>query len=398
MTGAQTSGNPLFNSAETSAHGSSPWVFETPRCGAGVSKKRGCPFSQDFLAFRSPEKGKSRTKFNDDLSKIKLKVIARHQASEDERALHGISWTEFWWYNQGGRRTFEAEEVVNIPSGGISTTKFGCRFVHSILGEDDKTPIHLDGAIRLYDEEAMIRRLDCDILEAGRKAEYQKLWRIDGALPVESWKELLCHYFRDNHLVGKYLGAERPPEEEKASVFTPSSDPLEPFVPYNLRCGDGVQVHVTFHEKSSGEPGRSVRVVDVLVGDEELPFVDARTTDLGKILQRRGESLLIVPGVNRIKFGDMVLNLPLIGHVGPDAVLLAEHTVAAIAELCECLATRSEDRLVSFTLAMEYADREVWFSSPAIWWISAPGLRLVHRIFRMSSKRLCFGSKRCTHS
>ena len=61
LTGAQTSGNPLFNSAETSAHGSSPWVFETPRCGAGVSKKRGCPFSQDFLAFRSPEKGKSRT-------------------------------------------------------------------------------------------------------------------------------------------------------------------------------------------------------------------------------------------------------------------------------------------------------------------------------------------------
>ena len=61
LTGAQTSGNPLFNSAETSARGSSPWVFETPRCGAGVSKKRGCPFSQDFLAFRSPEKGKSRT-------------------------------------------------------------------------------------------------------------------------------------------------------------------------------------------------------------------------------------------------------------------------------------------------------------------------------------------------
>ena len=61
LTGAQTSGNPLFNSAETSVRGSSPWVFETPRCGAGVSKKRGCPFSQDFLAFRSPEKGKSRT-------------------------------------------------------------------------------------------------------------------------------------------------------------------------------------------------------------------------------------------------------------------------------------------------------------------------------------------------
>jgi hypothetical protein len=162
-------------------------------------------------------------KFNDDLSRIP-EGITRHEATDDERALHGISWTEFWWYSQGGRRTFEAEEVVNLPSGGISNTTFGCRFAHSILDESSRTPIHLDGAIRLYDEGQMLARLDCNIYQAGKKAAYKKLWRIDGALPVGSCKELLCHYFRDNHLVGEYFGAPTPEENERASIFCPSSD------------------------------------------------------------------------------------------------------------------------------------------------------------------------------
>jgi hypothetical protein len=300
-------------------------------------------------------------KFDNDLSQIQ-EGITRHQATDAERALHGFSWTEFWWYGQGGQHTFEAEEVVNLPSGGIGETTFGCRFVHSILDDDARTPIHLDGAIRQYDEEAMLARLDCNIYQAGRKADYQKLWRVDGGLPVETWKELLCHYFRDNHLVGEYLGAARPDDEEKASVIPTSSEPLEPFVPYNLRPGDGVQVHVSFHDKSGDEPGRSVRVLDALTGDgHELRFIDADTTELSKILSRAGESLSIPPGTNRVKFGDTVRNLPLVAHIGPDALKLAERTLAAVAELCEGLA-RDEDHLLSFTLAVEYADREVWFS------------------------------------
>ncbi len=280
------------------------------------------------------------------------------------RTLHGIDRTEFFWYVQGERRTFEAEEVVNLPIGDADGTTFGCRFVHSILDGDASTPIHMDGAIRLYDEAAMVDRLDSDLGRTRKGPRYKKLWRIDGALSVASWKELLCHYFRDNHLVGEYLGAAPPEEEEKASVFIPSSDPLEPFVPYNLRPGDGVQLHVSFHEKSASVPGRAVRPLDVFsLGGDVQSFIDANTTELRKLLNRSGETMSVPAEVSVVKFGDMVVNLPLIAHSGASAVILAERTLDTIGDLCQCwVANEFGDRLLSFTLAVECPDREVWFS------------------------------------
>ena len=178
------------------------------------------------------------------------------------------------------------------------------------------------------------------------------------------WKELLCHYFRDNHLVGEYLGAAPAEVEEMASVFLASSDPLEPFVPYNLRPGDGVQLHVSFHDKSASVPGRAVRPLDVFsLGGDVQSFIDANTTELRKLLNRSGETMSIPPDVSLVKFGDMVVNLPLIAHSGARAVLLAERTLAAIGELCQSwVANELGDRLLSFTLAVECPDREVWFS------------------------------------
>ncbi|MBK9039203.1 MAG: hypothetical protein IPL83_08585 [Bdellovibrionales bacterium] len=52
----------------------------------------------------------------------------------------------------------------------------------------------------------MIERLDKDISRSGRNTDYSKLWRLDGALDIESWKKAITHYYRDNPLVGDYLG------------------------------------------------------------------------------------------------------------------------------------------------------------------------------------------------
>jgi len=301
-------------------------------------------------------------KFNDDLSKIK-EGISRHEATEEERLLTGIYRTEFWWYTQKGHRSFEAEEIVNQPSFGVSGTDFGCRFVHSMLEDESKRPIHLDGAIRLYDEDMMIRRLDCNMYEAGRHSRYQKLWRIDGPTPLGLWKELVTHYFRDNYLVGEYLGADRPHDDVRASAFPPASDPCHAFVPYDFHPGDGVHVHVSFHNKTARQPGRSVWTLDsVTIDGETLPFVELGTTELAKLFKRSGEVFSIPKGISHIKFGDMAINLPLIVHAGSDAVVLARSSLARVADLCKGLCAQCSDRLLSFTLAVEYEDREVWFS------------------------------------
>jgi hypothetical protein len=143
--------------------------------------------------------------FNEDLESIPTGVT-QHTADESQRRFFGVERTEFWWHEQNGLKTLECEEVLNIPSLGVGKDSFGCRYIHSIVDPDSSLPTHLDGAIRLYSEEAMIARMDVDMMHAGRRTEYVKLWRVDNPFPVDLWKEIITHHFRDNELVGEYLG------------------------------------------------------------------------------------------------------------------------------------------------------------------------------------------------
>jgi hypothetical protein len=148
-------------------------------------------------------------KFSEDLSSIEVGVT-RHEATNVERFFHGISRTEFRWQSRKGEHIFEVEEVRNHETAAPASLPFGCRFAHAIVQEGSGELIHFDGAVRLYSEEQLLERLDSNLGEAGRDKEYRKLWRLDGGLPVPIWKRLLSDYFRDNYLVGEYLGA--PPE------------------------------------------------------------------------------------------------------------------------------------------------------------------------------------------
>lgn len=135
-------------------------------------------------------------KFDDDLLKIPV-GITRHEASDQQRMFHGVQRTEFWWHEQNDLKTLECEELLNIPSLGMGKGSYGCRYVHSIVDPECKTPFHLDGAVRLYDEDTMLARLDDNIRDAGRHTQYVKQWRVDGIIPIPTWKELLTHYYRD---------------------------------------------------------------------------------------------------------------------------------------------------------------------------------------------------------
>ena len=68
--------------------------------------------------------------------------------------MSNIRQTEFSWYTQDERKTFECEEITDIPnivSGGDEY--YGCRFTHSMLDGESGLPYHLDGAIRAYTDE-----------------------------------------------------------------------------------------------------------------------------------------------------------------------------------------------------------------------------------------------------
>lgn len=104
-------------------------------------------------------------KFSPDLKNIP-DGITRHEATERDRAINGISRTEFGWHSINDLRTFECEELCDIPSRGVSSDHFGCRYIHSHLDSERKVPVHIDGAIRMYSSEKMLQRLESDLKKA----------------------------------------------------------------------------------------------------------------------------------------------------------------------------------------------------------------------------------------
>ena len=155
-------------------------------------------------------------KYDDVISNIP-DGVSEHKSDADMRHFHGVDRTQIWWkrpesrLDEHGRsieyRTFEIEELIEHPSGGLVSDQFGCRYAHAEYSDDENAITHFDGAIRAYDGDVFLERIDTSIDRAGKYANYTKLFRFDGPLPVQSWKSILTNYFRGNDLVPEYLGA-----------------------------------------------------------------------------------------------------------------------------------------------------------------------------------------------
>jgi hypothetical protein len=271
-------------------------------------------------------------RFDDDLTRIPA-GITRHQANDRERIFHGISGAEFWWQSRDGQHIFEAEEIRDRPTALMrpweeqAEDMFGCRYVHSIVDEATGEIFHFDGAVRAYPERQMLERLDSDIARFGRHSIYTKLWRVDGTIAIPDWKGLLSDYFRDNHLVGEYLGA--PHEEIEPTVQdlngaaegddgSTKRDVVSSLVPYSMAAGGGVRVVPSCSEpRVEYSPGRSIIPLDRFTIDGvAVPIVEADAIELRKALTRQGETLTISEGIGFLWCKDFYTNLPLIFHNG----------------------------------------------------------------------------------
>jgi hypothetical protein len=318
-------------------------------------------------------------KFNDEVTTIPL-GLTRHEASDQERYYHGISRTEFWWYEQDMETTFEIEELRDIPWPHGNDVSHGCRFSHAIVGRDSQTFRHFDGAVRLYPEDLMIERLDTSLDKFGRRSRYRKLWRVDGQLDVPVWKELLSDYFRDNHLVGEYFGGES--EEVTTISVEEDTEPTESvatYVPYSLHEGQGPRVAVSWHPREDTKDERAVVILDHLETDEGERFSIAEidVVELQKIFWREGEDLLIPPNTTFVSSKDFYTNLPLIRHGGDDVTESLRGTTRAIAVLTNAWVARGYDKVASFSIGVPVDHRELrvsvmghvvdlsrWFASP----------------------------------
>lgn len=319
--------------------------------------------------------------FQDDLAAIP-KAVTQYTASEADRMINGISMTEFRW-NELGERSFECEELRDTETLGAGVDRFGCRYVHTMLNAEGR-PDHADGAIRMYNEEAMLARLGKDIARAGKKTKYTKLWRVDGELPIPLWKELLAHYYRDNPQVGEYLGGDRDPvpmKEEKPEKETVVRSEL----PRILDEADGTHV-TTFLKRAQGAPSTEPQVSllawdHVQCGSELHSFYEADAIEIVKELRAAELTVVLPADAARVDWRDGVFNFPSVLHDGPNSGASAARTLAACRDMFARWRDDGFDIAVTVTSGIRLGDLEIWTScagrlGPVIAWLDHPAAKL----------------------
>jgi hypothetical protein len=296
--------------------------------------------------------------FGEDLAAIEPGLV-RHEASEGERMYHGISRTEFWWQSRKGEHIFEVEEVRDRETFSAYGGTYGCRYAHAVVSEATGTPSHFDGAIRTYTDERMVERLEVKLTEVRRDLPYHKLWRIDGDIPVATWKRLLSDYYRDNHLVGEYLGA--PPEARLGNMrgIRGAADPHSMAVGQpksrdeRLPIYSGPRAVLSWHSHLELTEDRQVIPFRSIDG---RAYVEMQTLNAVKQMRRLGASVWMADDVAVISPDDFYYNIAPIWHRNVGAVSM---TIVALRRLVAAWEDRGIDAVVSLALGVPSEDADL---------------------------------------
>lgn len=298
-------------------------------------------------------------KFSSDVSKIKLGVSV-YGSNEYQRFYYGISRTEFWWKHENGKQILEVEEVKEHPSKGISLDNYGCRYVHSIFDETTSSFEHFDGAIRMYDTEKMILRIDKDIKSAGKNSDYTKLFRIDGELKIADWKTLVCHYYKGNPLIHEYFDVAR--EVEPHIIKERRKSVVEEHVPYSMNKGDGIRLFVSYHpiqEKESNSE-RYISGYDMLsIGEKSLRVIESDIIEVRKAIIRLGSELELPKNVLLACSEDLYWNIPAISHkLNENLETNLSQTLEALRMIFEANTMKAKDKVTTFALSWDREDKK----------------------------------------
>lgn len=301
-------------------------------------------------------------KFNDDLTKIEHGV-ARFKNEAYDNTFTNIDFTEFGWYEQDGHKTLECEEVQDRENIFGDINYFGCRYIHSYLNSKTGLPTHLDGAIRAYTDEQIVERLETSIDKCGRNTFYTKLWRIDGDMPIELWKNLITQFYRDNRQVGEYLGGK---DEKYNQILADkkkedAKDPLKDYIPISFSEGEGIRCF--YNRKPPVKIDNcDIRVVNnervLLLDGEQIEVMELETITILKRMKALGYSVSM-PRTYLVQHEDLITNLPVFCCKNS---IVAAAVIKAINEFCEIWISKGDDRLLSFSVDFNIDNTNVQFS------------------------------------
>ncbi|MFA5875850.1 MAG: hypothetical protein WC901_04100 [Candidatus Margulisiibacteriota bacterium] len=119
--------------------------------------------------------------------------------------------TEFLWKYSDGIKTLEIEELYamdDIFKGMEHNNVFLTKYLHLQRDINSHRFIHLDCAIKKYDNDAYINRLSTPINKYGHKVNKKKIFRIDGNIPNNNCFGIMHYFFRSNMHIPEYFGAQ----------------------------------------------------------------------------------------------------------------------------------------------------------------------------------------------
>jgi hypothetical protein len=294
--------------------------------------------------------------FSDDILKIPTGV-AEHKSDRNDRHYSGVDKTQVWWKDVENRpegqrrhrvRTLEVEELVDLPTPGLGG-HFGCRYAHAEYDADQHLISHFDGAIRAYSDDAYLLRIDQSIDRAGKRSQYTKVFRLDGAIAVADWKRLLADYYRGNELIPEYFGeiadVGAPPRPGEDNDSTPCAQ-----IP-------GLSAAVSFAISTSNaryeRPQAKLPEVQ-RIGDAEVTSVEVGRGALEALLRKQIDTTRVVT----CGFDDGVVNLPTLALGG--GVNIEALWSNAVADLIAAIETDIADGLLTrLSLAISWSPDEL---------------------------------------
>ena len=298
--------------------------------------------------------------FNDDLSFIPEGVTCYENEYYDNVFSNLVS-TQFYWHIQDGKRTFECEEICdreNITCDNKQIQLWGCRYVHSMINPCTGLPTHLDGSIRIYNDEQILRRLESnnDISKYGKESKYIKLWRIDNDFSISIWKELISSFYRENTLIGEYFGGiDKKYDQIKNNKENKSiAKKKNPFEHIEFKEGDGVRIYFRYTNIFAVSKDYDVEIEDLFTSynGKEIKLLDIDTVTFLKYLKRKGLRLNI-SSASVIAFEDMIVNFPTFCCNDSSTV---DSVILSLKDLCEAWIKMQDDRLISFGIKVNLQD------------------------------------------
>ena len=112
-----------------------------------------------------------------------------------------VIFTDAVFQKRGDEVHFICEE---IPKPEFSAFR-GSRYFHSIYSLRDKSFIHIDGAIRLYEKNEIQIRTSEHVRKTGKIGKRVKLFQIDTLIPLDQWCNLAASFFVWNEDVQNFF-------------------------------------------------------------------------------------------------------------------------------------------------------------------------------------------------